>query len=81
MLMINNNELFEAYSKVLEALQKQIPKRPTKLITIKDFNGKYFSRSGSCPTCGQEMLYASSLYCHKCGQKLDWNINENPIKG
>ena len=40
--------------------------------SIPDFSGRYYTTKGDCPICGAEGLYRSSLYCNKCGQKLDW---------
>lgn len=67
----------EDYRKVLEisveAMEKQVPKKPKNMKTIFDFSGRYYSTDGECPVCGAEVLSRSSVYCNKCGQKLDWN--------
>ena len=48
----------------VEALEKQIPKKPNKV--VKRPNGKY----GECPVCNHKILKEN--YCSRCGQKLDW---------
>ena len=55
-----------------EAQEKQIPKKPENMKTIFDFSGRYYATNGECPVCGAEVLGSSSVYCNKCGQKLDW---------
>ncbi|RGK95245.1 hypothetical protein DXC87_02190 [Blautia obeum] len=52
--------------------EKQIPKKPKNMKSIFDFSGRYYTTKGECPTCSAEGVYRSSLYCNKCGQKLDW---------
>ena len=51
----------------IEALEKQIPKKPTST------DG--FMRLWRCPSCKAPMGYGQS-YCHCCGQKLDWMVEE-----
>lgn len=51
----------------IEALEKQIPKKPKRYIA---FDG--IERNG-CPSClRNEILYPGQKYCSVCGQKLDW---------
>ena len=51
---------FEWLEKSKKALEKQIPKKPTK------------TRSEIvCPTC--KTLIGSSPYCRYCGQAIDWS--------
>lgn len=67
----NQKELMEV---TIEALEKQIPKKPIKV------NGEAFemTRDGEaryeftlfCPTCNSADLYYG--FPCKCGQKLDW---------
>ncbi len=53
----------EALNMAIEALEKQIPKKPTK------------TRSEIvCPTC--KTLVGSSPYCRYCGQAIDWSDTE-----
>lgn len=55
----------------IEALEKQIPKKPNNIKFLFDFSGDYYTNRGDCPNCGEE-LFRSSRYCNKCGQALDW---------
>lgn len=65
-----------ALDKVIEDLEKQIPKKPT-------FGGKGFDGNGNitydtwiCPCCGEEYevdcYYNDYKYCPWCGQMIDW---------
>lgn len=61
----------------IEALEKQIAKKPTVLINDKDVKvGCITFRKGvktyKC-TCGC-WLTLSQDYCSQCGQKLDWQV-------
>lgn len=56
----------------IKALEKQTPRKPKSMKSILDFSGRYYTTKGDCPNCGAEGLYRSSLYCDKCGQRLDW---------
>ena len=57
----------EAKAIALDALEKQIPKKPNKCF---GFATSVFI----CPTCGrkQPIMY-EQYYCKECGQKLDWS--------
>lgn len=63
----------EDMKNTIEALEKQIPKKPIiQKMQIKDcidqiqiFNKKI------CPSCGT-VLCADWNFCFECGQKLDW---------
>ena len=55
---------------VLDALEKQMPKRP-----IED---GYYDEPAVCPNCGGNVIdQCDNDYrfqcCHYCGQKLDWS--------
>ena len=59
----------------IEALEKQLPKRP-------NFEGDGYASDGTfvydtweCPNCGEyyEVDYDDYDYCPKCGQKIDWS--------
>ena len=53
----------EALNMAINALEKQIPKKPVK------------TRSEIvCPTCNT--LVGSSPYCRYCGQAIDWSDKE-----
>lgn len=59
----------------IEALEKQIPKKPT-------YEGDGYAPDGTfvwdewlCPNCGSkyEVDYDDYDYCPNCGQKIDWS--------
>ena len=55
-----SSEFDDAIYTAIEALEKQVPKKPIKL---------------TCPTCGFDKIDNSwweFTYCPKCGQLLDW---------
>ena len=61
----------EAICKAVEALEKQIPKKPTR--------GKYGHTECACcgwiveSFCGDLEKYP---FCPNCGQAIDWEVNE-----
>ena len=62
-------EKYEAYSMAIQALEKQIPKKP-------DFTeDKEFAL---CPCCNGKGLLNKQKYCDNCGQKIafDWSDAE-----
>lgn len=57
----------EALDMVIEALEKQDPKKPKRYIA---FDG--IERNG-CPSCPKnEILYAGQKFCSVCGQAINW---------
>jgi hypothetical protein len=73
------SEPVTSYAKMaVEALGKQVPRRPTKLTDTLLIDAGWIYK---CPTCGLacgENKYhleatQDELYCTQCGQKLDWN--------
>lgn len=67
--------LREALDIVIEALEKQLPKKPT-------YEGDGYAPDGTfiwdewlCPNCGSryEVDYDDYSYCPNCGQRLDWS--------
>ena len=61
----------EEYRMVMEALEKQIPKKPTNKSL--EFDGKY----GYCPCCNRILADHSNFRrCPDCGQALDWSDTE-----
>ena len=50
----------------IEALEKQIPKKP---IMVKDTAETYYR----CSECEWEVDKFDDNYCSDCGQKLDWS--------
>lgn len=62
-------ESADAIDTAIEALEKQIPKKP---ILRKCDNA-------DCPCCGHSVnafITTYDYYCGRCGQKLDWSENE-----
>lgn len=56
---------------ILEALEKQIPKKPVTYGEIKNY--------ADCPMCGNTVRGINKPFgefCSKCGQKLDWSEAE-----
>ena len=51
----------ECYKTIINALENQIPKKPTK--------DKYVPELDFCPECGTEVTNCN--YCPLCGQKID----------
>ena len=51
-------DLNNAYDVAINALEKQIPKKPI---------------AHQCNTCGSALLPFEGSYCSDCGQKLDWS--------
>ena len=71
----NESEMIEEYKITIEALEKQIPKKPTDVCTP-------VVKWGLCPVCKGELnklggrknqVFASDKYCPDCGQALDWS--------
>ena len=64
-----------AYGMAIQALEKQIPKKPT-------YDGDGYAPDGTfvwdewiCPCCGTkyEVDYDEHDFCPNCGQKIDWS--------
>lgn len=58
----HENEQMTAYQIAIQALDKQIPKKPEKDMGY-----------GYCPLCEQGVDDAY-LFCYQCGQRLDWEV-------
>lgn len=54
---------YKANDMAIQALEKQIPKKPKKNTN----SNIYF-----CPVCERKVAHNHALYCSGCGQKLDW---------
>ena len=55
---------------VVEALEKQIAKKPKKI----EIEGYRYTDTYKCPTCeGNFSGTGIADYCYHCGQKLDWS--------
>lgn len=69
----------EALDVAIQALEKQIPKKPIMKKYFKDMEEEYLC----CPTCGQiltDRIPADNktfyFHCMNCGQKFDWGVEE-----
>ena len=65
----------EALKMAINALEKQIPKKPT-LIDYEKYmdtvkNALFLKGAYWCPNCNH--VVKCGTYCSDCGQKLDWN--------
>lgn len=60
-----------AIATAIEALEKQIPKKPISL-------GEDIDRDvGQCPNCKEIIdTYEDYKYCSDCGQAIDWRDEE-----
>lgn len=68
----------EASGLAIQALEKQIPMKPTpidyeKYINVID-NAKFLKGAFWCPNC--KHVVHSGSFCKDCGQKLDWSDEE-----
>lgn len=77
---IHSKVLRDAVDVAIQALEKQIPKKPT-------YDGDGYAPDGTfvwdewiCPCCGTryEVDYDEHDFCPNCGQKIDWS-DENEI--
>lgn len=62
------NEKFKALNVAIEAIDKQISKKPIRLPA----NHPFYYEAGDCPTCGVSVYISDNKYCSQCGQALDW---------
>lgn len=72
---IHSKVLRDAVDVAIQALEKQIPKKPT-------YDGDGYAPDGTfvwdewiCPCCGTryEVDYDEHDFCPNCGQKIDWS--------
>lgn len=57
----------------IEALEKQLPKKPEMRITYNDFDGRLICYKGFCPSRGGVVESYRNESCHHCTQVLDWS--------
>ena len=57
---------------IKEALEKQIPKKPTETYEIQD--GTFYRIDFMCPSCNTSVVCQpyKPNFCKHCGQKIDW---------
>ena len=69
----------EASRMAINALEKQIPKKP-EYEADGYANGELVYDYAKCPICGHDFEYGINdwgcEYCSDCGQKLDWSDEE-----
>ena len=70
---------YKANEMAIQALEKQIPKKPIMKQYFEDLEDEYLC----CPTCGEiltDRIPADNktfyFHCMNCGQKLDWSDEE-----
>lgn len=77
-LNITKKELAEAMGMAIQALEKQISKKPT-------YEGDGYAPDGTlvydewlCPHCDNryEVDYDDYDFCPNCGQKIDWSVKD-----
>lgn len=67
----------EAFQMAINALEKQIPKKPRKTDSYRGVLKRVYAYV--CPTCGNVCLEKymnerqNTMFCWECGQKLDWS--------
>ena len=70
---------YKANDMAIQALEKQIPKKPIMKQYFEDLEDEYLC----CPTCGEiltDRIPADNktfyFHCMNCGQKFDWSDEE-----
>ena len=58
---------------IIEALEKQLPKKVENRTEYIDLNGKLIFFKAFCPSCGRVVESYRNLSCHVCTQRLDWS--------
>lgn len=64
----------------IEALEKQLPKKPEMRTTYNDFDGRLICYKGFCPSCGGVVESYRNESCRHCTQMLDWSEQEGGRK-
>ena len=63
----------ECYKTIINALEKQVPKKPKKSQSKLRYLGTYM-----CPSCGGDFSGTGvASYCYHCGQRFKWNDAED----
>ena len=68
-------ELKEAIYMAIDALEKQIPKKPDEHLEPIKKHMEEGKTAPFCPVCGEDLLDEANdcyMYCPECGQKIDW---------
>ena len=71
--------LKKAEKQAIEALEKQIAKRPYYEGDGYDPEGELIYDTWRCPNCGEayEVDYDEYDYCPNCGQRIDWSEEDD----
>ena len=64
----------EDFNLIKELVERATPKKPV-LINRQPYFKKYYKSGYTCPICHNKM-YGATIYCHNCGQKLEWESYE-----
>ena len=73
----NAGEHIKSIEIAIQALEKQIPKKPRKTDSYRGVLKRVYAYV--CPTCGNVCLEKyinerqNTMFCWNCGQKLDWS--------
>ena len=76
----NTGEHIKSIEIAIQALEKQIPKKPRKTDSYRGVLKRVYAYV--CPTCGNACLEKymnerqNTMFCWDCGQKLDWSDEE-----
>ena len=76
----NAGEHIESIDIAINALEKQIAKKPRKTDSYRGVLKRVYAYV--CPTCGNACLEKymnerqNTMFCWNCGQKLDWSDEE-----
>lgn len=68
-------EVEEAVKLAIEALEKQIPKKPEYKEEDR-FVKNHFAWYAYCPQCGRE-IDTGDMHCTQCGQAIDWSDEDD----
>lgn len=66
-LWIGMEDMEELTETILEALEKQLPKKPKQA----DEQRIRYCTTHICPGCGKEFTGMVSEYCYHCGQRIE----------
>ena len=58
----------EALQTAMQALEKQIPRKPIRLL---------YYEVGDCPFCETTVYISEDGFCPSCGQALDWSDTDD----
>lgn len=59
-----------------EALERVTPKKVKDGKILRNFNGKPYCKVGNCANCGAYIKASNQDYCHACGQRIDWRLED-----